>query len=572
MKKIVFCLFCFVISYSCEVTDNESIDLLKQAQNIAEDDPAKSLSLLDSIAEPERMGEDYYMQYIVAKVQTKYKLYQDITKDSIIVVACKYFDHKDNLKQAALANFYTAAFFHEKGYMEKDLEHSIQSMHYAEIVEDNLLIAKNKHVIGNIYLDKDLMDSAVVVYKQALFFYHKEEGNELHELEIIRSIGISYEIMNELDSAYFYFNEGFELSRQLNNKQFETTFSHLIGMVYRKQGEYGKSVEYLKRALEKTVSDAERIRIYLTLLYLYNDKNQLDSAGFYSAKLIEQLPEIKYKYTLEGTYAELSRYYEMSGNYKEALYYKNLHLNTNKEIQDSKNLEKLKQIEYEYNSKLKEKELDSLRMYSYITWIVGIAVILFIIVISYFRHRNARQIYMQKRLREIEKNKLLKEQLETQNQLVDQQTQNLSYMQSIYKNIINEWVKIEKKVKKLAKEFGATEEPEIYVDIRKVIDNFKQSTNNQLIMQAQKHFKNKPYGEAVLTTLKEKELLLFMLYYCGYKRTEVSLLLSVHPRTENMTFRKLGLRNKLIRAGMPEEEIEEILFAEDERPHEEEGN
>jgi hypothetical protein len=54
-----------------------------------------------------------------------------------------------------------------------------------------------------------------------------------------------------------------------------------------------------------------------------------------------------------------------------------------------------------------------------------------------------------------------------------------------------------------------------------------------------------------------------MLYYCGYKRNDVAILLGVRPHKENMNFRKLDLRNKLLKAGMPKDDIGQILFAED---------
>lgn len=168
-----------------------------------------------------------------------------------------------------------------------------------------------------------------------------------------------------------------------------------------------------------------------------------------------------------------------------------------------------------------------------------------------------------KRQRIDERNKLLEDQSQVQQKLLEHQDESLTYMQGIYRNIVTEWVEIDKQVKSLAKEFGAKEEPELYVKIKKMVESFRQNTNEQLVGQAKEHFQKLPYGESVLSSLKDKELLLFMLYYCGYKRNDVAILLGVRPHKENMNFRKLDLRNKLLKAGMPKDDIGQILFAED---------
>jgi hypothetical protein len=147
--------------------------------------------------------------------------------------------------------------------------------------------------------------------------------------------------------------------------------------------------------------------------------------------------------------------------------------------------------------------------------------------------------------------------------LLEHQHESLTYMQGIYRSIVDEWVDIDKKVKSLAKEFGVKEEPELYMKIKQMIENFKQNTNQQLVVLAKEHFLKQPYGDSAVSTLKDKDLLLFMLYYCGYKRNDVAILLGVNPHKDNMAFRKLDLRNKLLKVGMEQYDIEKILFSEE---------
>jgi len=562
MRKFIWGLSLFLILYSCKKNDHQ-LELLKQAQDIVEKDPSLAISLLDSIHNPERMDKDYYMQYIVAKTQAKFKTYQDISKDTLILEAQRYFEKTRNYAQAVLANYYAGCYYYENDNPDRELEYSKLSEYYARKTGNNLYIGKSLYSKGNIYHDKEMDDSAKINFRQSISYYQKCLDQQSYLLESIRMTGNLFYINDNLDSAYFYYDKGIRLAKEFNNEIYKVTFTHMLGNVYRKNGDYDKASPLLNKALLETLNQEEKNRIYMNLLKLYNSRNLLDSSAYISNILKQNIGDIGYIYTLQDIYKSISEYCQKAGNYEEALYYNNLLLEVNQKINDSKRLRTLAEIEHKYISEIQKKETDSLRMRNYITWICGIALIALIVVVAYYRHRNMRQVLQQKRLRQIEKNKMIGEKLKIQNLLVKQQDETMTYLQGVYWNLVNEWGEIEKKVKSIAKEYGAKEEPELYVRIKQLMGSFKENTNDQFIRQAKEHLRKKTYGEKALELLEDKDLLLFMLYYCGYKRKEVARLLDVNPKKENMIFRKLGLRNKLIEAGMPKEEIEKMLFAED---------
>jgi len=558
MRKLIEGLFLVIILFSCSHSDRQ-VELLQQAQKIVENNPSLALSLLDSISNPKGMGKDYYMQYIVAKVQAKYRDFQDIKKDSLILEAQQYFEKTGNSKYATLANYYTKNFYYENNNPYKVLEYANLSEFHAQKSANNLYMGKNLHSKGTLYFDMRLMDSAIVNYRKALNYYQKCEEPVSATLDVIRMIGVTYYNQNNVDSAYFYFHKGLQMAIQKGNKSYQTTFTHMQGANYLKQRNYIMASEYVNKALIETKNNEERNRIYQTLINLYNQTNQLDSARYFSKKLETVLPDITYIYTLLGSYNSLANFYQKAGNYPQALIYKDSVIDVNNRISEFQNLKKITEIEYRHTSELQQKEMEKLRMKSYIAGICAIAIILLVAVISFFRIRQLQH----KRIREEEKNKIISEQLDIQNKLVKQQQEILSYMQDIYSDISSEWVNIEKEVQKLTKEFGAVQEPPLYTRIKQLVENFKQNTNHQLIEVAKSYFLKYPYGEKAIETLNNRELLVFMLYYCGYTRQKVALIVGVKPTKGNMMLRKLQIRNKLVDAGMPEEEIVKILFAED---------
>ncbi|MBK5719696.1 hypothetical protein JGH11_02295 [Dysgonomonas sp. Marseille-P4677] len=558
----IFSIFLMPLLQGCK-EKNHSTELLQQARLEAEENPSEALRLLNSISDPETMDKNNYMLYIVVKVQAKYRAKQNIVSDTLIFEAQKYFDSKNNSALSALANLYAASVYYENNLSYKDLEHSRLSLFYAKDAENNLLMAKSSNIIGNIYNDKNMLDSAIVYYKQALTYYDKVKNTEEYNLEVRKALGMVYRKMGDIENAYNSFNDGYIISKSLNNSQYKVTFEHMLGTIYNDKKDYIKAEKYLHLALNQTLNPKEHKRIYLSLLMLYNNKNQLDSADYYANLLKESLPEITYPYTLQESYNSLSDYYQKRGDYKEASYYASLQKDIDLKINEANNSKLLVEAEQKYKDTLKKKEAENLHVRNQLLWVCAILVILLISAIVYFKIKYFRQ-------KEAEQRKLLEVELEGQKAEMDakekiweQQSKSIEYLHNIYGNIITNWGEIDKKVQALAKEYGTTEEPELYLEIKNVMENFKHDTNQYLIELAKDYLREKPYGKDALSVLDDKKILLFMLYYKEYKRNEVSILLGVKPHKHNMLLRKLELKNKLVKVGMPEEEISQILFTED---------
>ena len=91
MKKILLIL---LFSLSCSRHD-EAECFLTKAQSVIETGHETSLMYLDSIIMPEKfLNKEKYMEYLVTKVQAKYKNYDNIKGDTNIFEAKDYFDKK----------------------------------------------------------------------------------------------------------------------------------------------------------------------------------------------------------------------------------------------------------------------------------------------------------------------------------------------------------------------------------------------------------------------------------------------------------------------------------------------
>lgn len=369
---LFLCLF-----FSCK-EDSASVNLLRQAQGIAESNPNDALILLDSIHNPENMSKDNYMQYIVASVQAKQRAQQNITKDTLIFEAKRYFEKKNNSEQSALAHYYAGRVYRAKNIPDKALKCFLQATTYADQSGNNALAGKSLQIMGNLYFEQGIVDTAIVFYKKALNYYDKEKETDIYKLQVITSIGISYDEIKNIDSSYVYFKKGLEEANRLGNNEFKSDLSNNLGYTYFLKKDYDKALYYLNSSLLQTSDVKTSTKAYLTLSFLYNSKNQIDSAKYYINLSEKQSVEITDNQTLKYFYTNFFNYFKKTGDYKQALHYK--------EKEDSikvliaKNQRPLSLLDADKNFFLaqKDKEFDQIRVKNYL--FLGIGAILIVAI------------------------------------------------------------------------------------------------------------------------------------------------------------------------------------------------
>ena len=83
MRKVLYILS-FILFLSCSHHQNAEM-FLEKAQAVMETSPDSAIMYLDSILIPEKfLKKDRYMEYLVTKVQAKYKNYDNIKYDTNI--------------------------------------------------------------------------------------------------------------------------------------------------------------------------------------------------------------------------------------------------------------------------------------------------------------------------------------------------------------------------------------------------------------------------------------------------------------------------------------------------------
>lgn len=352
LKKIFLLLGVVAVLFSCE-KDSPSSGIVDQAQALAESNPSKALDLLDDISNPENMDREEYMKYVVTLVQTKFKTRQNITNDTLIFEAERYFSEKNEADQAALANLYAGIVYLQNGESDKAITSFFKAENYACQAENNLTAGRSSNNIGYIYYEQDVMDSAVVYYQKALDYYEKGQVADSLILQTLTNIGQTYEIQSNFTDASYYYEKGLKLANELGNKLYQVAFIHNIGVLHYDRNDYGKAIEYFHTALSRSKQVEDSVKLHLNLARVYHKTHQADSVSYYKNLVKERVSYISDYYTLKAIYSLFSDYYDQTGNHRQATQYLKLEKEVRAEIEAQN---KAKEIQAAHHKYYKQKQ------------------------------------------------------------------------------------------------------------------------------------------------------------------------------------------------------------------------
>ena len=151
MRKVLYILS-FILLLSCS-RHNDAERLLSQAQAVMETSPDSAAMYLDSILMPEKfLKKDRYMEYLVTKVQAKYKNYDDIKDDTSIFETKSYFDKtRKNSQMNMYAHLYSACVYDERGEYENAMRDYKTAFTLAENMHDSLYMWRINNYIGDVF-------------------------------------------------------------------------------------------------------------------------------------------------------------------------------------------------------------------------------------------------------------------------------------------------------------------------------------------------------------------------------------------------------------------------------------
>lgn len=383
-SNFILLLIITIALFSCK-ENNHSTELLNKAQAVLETNPDQALIFLDSIENPNNLEKEAYMRYIVTYIGAKKEMGADIKVDTLIFEAQNYFSKKGDFSNLALASYYGGWVYYENNKLPKSLEAFMHGAYAADKSNNNLLAGRSFNNIGYIYLEQEILDSAIVNYKKALSYYNRVENIDQRKLKTLTNIGRSYEACNKFDSAYFYFNKALDKSIEINNEEYQSFSLQNLGTVCYGLKDYDKAIGYLESALAMNITnEVESRKMHLVLLKSNNKKQDSKSAKKYADLVTASLPEVNYIHTIKEIYAALADYYQQIGDYKQALHYRDLEKEVTQQIKDETDVAALLGADKNFHLTLKRQQIDQFKAQICFWLIVGSVVFISILILSAF--------------------------------------------------------------------------------------------------------------------------------------------------------------------------------------------
>ncbi len=237
----------------------------------------------------------HYCQLLISELLYKNNYAQTNRED--LLKAVDYFDSIDDGFLAARAHYMNGV-----GYYENDsiVQACAEYLKALEVMEEHFeekeLVGKKAQFmayiynrLGDMFEEQLLAEPAITCYKQALLYCEREPTSIYGISNLLYSLGIQYDVVNQKDSAAFYYDQALAKMPDFDNLHYrDIMVNKSIFAFYNLEISSDSIIKNLKHIISISADEDERITRLLTLgNILYEDK-QFDSARLYLEYVFEQ--------------------------------------------------------------------------------------------------------------------------------------------------------------------------------------------------------------------------------------------------------------------------------------------
>lgn len=335
--------FTLFFATGCRDKNNVSV-ILAQADTMLNRHPDSALILIRSIHPSDIRQSDTRARYSLLHSQILDKNYIDLTNDSIIKDAVKYYKRKGDNLQKAKTYFYLGRIYSNAKETEQAIKMLTEAEHYAITTSDFYLCGLIYNTLGNMYYSQGSFGEAIEMYERSgeyfekngdlrrkanalaniakayclkvdnttsiLYYEHaKSVYSQINDTSRILSMNSCIADMQDINQAEITLREGYQ---KYNHQQIPYRDYPLWVKIYINQKNYSKAKEYALHAIhQKFATNRIKAGLYLLLRDIECDKQNYQAAykygNSYTKYLIaaftedkEQLiQEIKEKYNKE---------------------------------------------------------------------------------------------------------------------------------------------------------------------------------------------------------------------------------------------------------------------------------
>ena len=387
---VLFAALCVLLCLSgCRPKPYPS--LLLVADSLASVLPDSACALLASYA-ADTADEPLYvrMYYRLLCIKAKDKAYIVHTSDSAILPVVAYYERHKRLPHLPEAYYYAGRVYSDLGDAPQALAYFQRALDAMREDKDRVDMTVKKLVLsqmGTLFKRQDLDLEALDAYRQGL---HCSElmGDSVGMIYSNRDIGHTFVLLDQRDSALYYYQRAYQLSLLLGKKDLGNGVQSLIGRLYMQKGNYEAAHRSLQIALQD-ISKYDRSGIYGIAARYYYEVGQIDSAVWY----MEQLQYVGNLYDKEEAARGLAEITLAEGKTVPAARYLYQALLLGDSIRKLTKTDEVRSAHSHYNYQLRELENQRLKLQNLRQRQMNVAILVVFVLFAcggtlYYLHRR----------------------------------------------------------------------------------------------------------------------------------------------------------------------------------------
>ncbi|UBD74631.1 hypothetical protein K6V26_26575 [Parabacteroides goldsteinii] len=395
--------------------------LLRVAEKSIEKEPDKTLILLDSIQQVEKLSEQQQALWCLLYTSVLDRKQIKHTSDSLIQIAVSYYEKNDLPERKMQAYYYY-------GIVLQDLNDVIQAQDYylrayklGIELERYVFLGRICANLGTLYTYQELYSQASHFQQKAVSYF--EKNRDMVRLSLVfRDMARIHLNEHRLDSAVVNYTKALKYTSDVHKF---CMFNELTG-AYARMGDYEKGVSCAHMAYDRaeTVEDSCLVSLALGSLYLRMGKK--DSAYHYLSFCRQSTDP----YTLKDLYLYLAQFEKSRHNWPTYAFYQEQYNVFRDSIDNLTKMETLARLQRLYDYREIEKKKEYYRQESdrktgklYKLSLGGVGCLLFVVCIIFYlwKERKKKEEQLNQSLRRKEQQYLNSQQyLEERNAVMAQ--------------------------------------------------------------------------------------------------------------------------------------------------------
>jgi len=264
------------------------------------------------------------------------------------------------------------------GDTAKRILENVKSKKIALGINDSALLSFANNSLGQIYFDRNKLDSALAFYQEANAFA-MYPGFQNQRPQILIGIGNIYYKKENKALAKQYYLESLQISRARNNR-------------------------------------GSTAQAYCSLASLFRDEGESDSSLYYATKCSELFENLNSLVGRETAYTILASVYNLRNNSDSAFKYQGLAMVAKDSLNETENLKKYMNISFAEQLRVQELEKDKIQFRNKIrtyVMLAGIGVLLLLSIVFYrsIRQKQKAKAKIEKAYNEVERQKAKSDEL-----------------------------------------------------------------------------------------------------------------------------------------------------------------